>query len=80
MVSHHHPSQCPLCEFFDIYHFVRHQEAFIGNNMTSIFTIIGKIHSQDENNNNGMIVIVETLLQQQKKINDLEAKCSALYH
>jgi len=48
--------------------------------MTSIFTIIVKIHSQDENNNNGMIVIVETLLQQKKKINDLEAKCSALYH
>jgi hypothetical protein len=63
MVSHHDPILCPLYEIVDIHHVVRFQEVIIGDNRTSIFTSIGKIHTQEENNNNGIVVIVETLLQ-----------------
>jgi hypothetical protein len=63
MVSHHDPILCPLCEIVDIHHVVRFQEVLIGDNRTSIFTSIGKIHTQEENNSNGIVVIMETLLQ-----------------
>jgi hypothetical protein len=63
MMSHHDPILCPLYEIFDIDHVVRFQEVLIGDNRTSIFTSIRKIHTQEENNNNGIVVIVETLPQ-----------------
>jgi hypothetical protein len=63
MASHHDPISCLLYESGDIHHVVRFQKVIIGDNRTSIFTSIGKIHTQEENNNNGIVVIVESLLQ-----------------
>jgi hypothetical protein len=58
--------------------FMRRQEDFITDNRNLIFSIIGRMHSQEENRNNEYAFILETLHSQKRKIESLQAECVSL--
>jgi hypothetical protein len=52
MENHSHSGQCPFRETTYIQRVLRRQESLIADNRTSIFSVTGRLHSQEEIRNN----------------------------
>jgi hypothetical protein len=60
-MDHGNFRRCPLCETTEIHRVLRRQEDYITDNRNSIFSITGRMHSQEEAINFEVTFIMETL-------------------
>jgi hypothetical protein len=74
-MDHLHFGRCPLCETINIHKALRRPQDFIIDNKPWIFSITGRMHSQEEQRN---VFILETLHNQKSQIESLQAECVTL--
>jgi hypothetical protein len=77
-MEHGHSGRCPLCETTENHRVLRRQEDYITDNINSMFSLIGRMHSLEEVRDSKVIFIMETLHGQKHQIKILQAKCVAL--